>query len=1213
MKRKFLALLVLLTMLVSATFFTTSVAFADTTSYTVKFMLDETTVYKTDTVEENKFITVPETPTKDDSVFNFWKLEDGTVFKFNKRVTADMVDENDELVLYADWEKLVFTVTFMVDGDVVSVQEVKKGTSAIAPNSVTCPEGKEFVRWDTNTEVITEDLTVSAVLRDIYYTVNVFADDEFVTSSKVKYGEDATFLNSLTLPEKEHYTIEGFIGETEKIVKNGNVYVNYVPVNYTVNYVANDAPFDEPVAVPYGEVTPMPLTTPEKAGHIFAGWFLNDEFYNFNTTISGDITLTAKFIPIEKPKYIVTFYDHNGEQYGGVQTITEGGSAITPGHPYREGYKFVGWNTDFSVVTENLDVYPMYSVNTYTVTVTDYTGVIAEIDVLYGESITFDSSLVNEQAGYEFIGFDGSFRNVTKDTVINAKYRAITYTVKFYNDNFRAVGGTQYVKMGESAKAPNVSKEGYVFVGWKNMDTDAMNDFDSISGDSNYVAIYEAITFTVTFIENGAILHTATVDYGKYAPFYNYLKDGYIFSGWFTDENLQIPFDFSTVVYKDITLYANWTENTALQSFSVIFYVDDKVYSEQVIPYNGKIVMPSNPEKLGYTFKGWDVDVRGFYFAGESISFTNENYVITAEFDAITYKVTYVYGRSLSGGDTPYKTTLYLHYGETPVFDGNVEKDGYTFIGWDKTVETVTKDVVITALYKINQYTVTFVDNDGNVIATQSVDYKSCAQILPTPKKEGHTFSHWINTTDYNRDFTFDYEVKYDVTIKAYFTINSYKLTYYIDGAKHKEITMTYDQVINPLTPPSYNPDMRLWLGWSEIPERMPARNVDIHGTTYEYKYYNLTLYIDGEVYREYSIREGKNTPNIYTPSNLPEYIIFKSWGEIPSVMPSEDVRIDAEIQKLGYYKLNFYLEGELFKVETVLEGKSIYNSNQYKDEIEAMFDETKIFNGWNFPENKMPAYDLRIDANITYKAYYNLNYYLNGVLYKSFTLLDGTKLEDTEYDLGTPTLPEYHIFQGWTKLPYNMPKEDLKIYGTSRELLEYTVTFKIGTEVYKEIKVREYSEIPLPEFPELDGTKWVTGWKAVPSTMPSYDIQIGAELIYLNDIVLEHREGYIDGVPVYYLDVKITGVVDFVAIKIMIDTKYPSEAILDDNYASYNPENHMLVYASGEVITEDTVIATFVGGTRLNWNTLGTFEIYTINDAGEIVKTVCYSNGNKH
>lgn len=1206
MKRKLFCLLLLVTLLLSAGLFGTSTAYADGATYEVNFMLDEDTVYQTVSVEENGYLTVPETPVKNGSVFLCWQTQNGDKFSFRTRVTED-------LNLYASWQSHTefFTVTFVVDGEVVSVQEVEKGASAIEPSSVICPDGKVFLRWDKSTEAVTENLIVNAELGDVYYTVRVYADNELISAGRVKHGEDATFINNIVPPEKEHYQINGYIGETERIVKDGNVYVDYQPVSYQVSYMIDSQNYFSAQAS-YGDVAPMPVSFPVKEGYLFAGWYLDDTLYNFNTSVSGDITLTARFTAIEKPKYTVTFYDYNGNQYGGVQVVEEGQSAIRPGHPIRVGYEFVGWNESFDCVTKDLEIYPRYSANSYDVTVKDYLGVIATFEVSYGQSITVDTTLVRDKEGYEFIGFDESLKNITRDMEINAKYRAKTFVVKFYSDNLQAIGGVQSVEYGKSAKPPKAEKDGYNFIGWKNMDSAVMNDYDVITAHSNFVAVYEKVKYTVTYVENGIPVHVAEVEHGKRASMHSYVKDGYVFGGWFVDESLEIAYNFNNELNANLTLYAKWTE-CVVETFNVTFYVDGEIYNQQIIAYNGELIMPTYPEKVGYTFRGWDVEGFGFYHAHETISFFNEDMVINAEFDKITCFVKFIWGGNNSG--IKYGETIGVEYGQDVVFPPyELNEEGYIFVRWDKDITSVTSDMTVNAIYKKEVYTVTFIDEDENELSVQQVEYKDFAEIVGTPKKEGYTFDHWQNLTDW-RAYTFDYEIKKDTVVQAKFKVNTYKLTYYIDGEMYRTFDISYDQVINALTPPSYNTDVKIFLGWSEIPERMPANNVNVYGETYVYQTYNFTLYIDGEIYKNYEVREGKNTPtNLPTPKDLPETIIFKSWGEAPSIMPKNDVRVDAVIEKLSYYKLYYYVEDSIFTVETVLQGKHIYNPSKYEDEVSAMFDETKVFMRWVYDGNDyMPASDLIIHAEIEYKNYYKLSYYINDVLYKSFNLLNGTTIENTEYELGAPTgLPENMEFRGWSRIPDWMPKEDVRVDAYINILEEHVLTYIVDGEVYAQFNVIEGAPLPSVENPVFDNTKWFVEWSNYTDKMPGYNLNLYASLIYLNDIQTESWDGT-DETPKYYYSIKISGIVNFVAVKINVESRYANDVILDERYASYSFDTHILVYASGEVITEETTIATFVGDTRLNYNAFRGIEIYTINDAGEIVKTVCYMNGNKN
>ena len=49
--------------------------------------------------------------------------------------------------------------------------------------------------------------------------------------------------------------------------------------------------------------------------------------------------------------------------------------------------------------------------------------------------------------------------------------------------------------------------------------------------------------------------------------------------------------------------------------------------------------------------------------------------------------------------------------------------EGYTFIGWDKTIKKASENVVIKAIYEINTYTIKFVDINNDLILEQKLTY----------------------------------------------------------------------------------------------------------------------------------------------------------------------------------------------------------------------------------------------------------------------------------------------------------------------------------------------------------------------------------------------------------------------------------------------------------------------------------------------------------
>ena len=70
-------------------------------------------------------------------------------------------------------------------------------------------------------------------------------------------------------------------------------------------------------------------------------------------------------------------------------------------------------------------------------------------------------------------------------------------------------------------------------------------------------------------------------------------------------------------------------------------------------------------------------------------------------------------------------------------------RTGYTFIGWDVDFSNVTSDLIVTALYEINKYTVTFVTYDGSTVKTQIVEHGSSATAPDPPTRAGHVFIGW--------------------------------------------------------------------------------------------------------------------------------------------------------------------------------------------------------------------------------------------------------------------------------------------------------------------------------------------------------------------------------------------------------------------------------------------------------------------------------------
>ena len=117
----------------------------------------------------------------------------------------------------------------------------------------------------------------------------------------------------------------------------------------------------------------------------------------------------------------------------------------------------------------------------------------------------------------------------------------------------------------------------------------------------------DKVTFTITFESNGGTtINSIQVEEGSMASKpTDPKKEGFDFSGWYTDETLNNAFDFSTRISSDLKLYAKWVEKEITITFETFGGTTISPIKQK---YNTKIDAPTNPEKPGFFFLGWFKD-----------------------------------------------------------------------------------------------------------------------------------------------------------------------------------------------------------------------------------------------------------------------------------------------------------------------------------------------------------------------------------------------------------------------------------------------------------------------------------------------------------------------------------------------------------------------------------------------------------------------------
>ena len=320
---------------------------------------------------------------------------------------------------------------------------------------------------------------------------------------------------------------------------------------------------------------------------------------------------------------------------------------------------------------------------------------------------------------------------------------------------------------------PSVYKKGYRVSSWKYLSTgDSFNESSIVSIASNHTltAEWSPIQYKVIFLANGGSGDVPPSFYANYDQKYEIPKSsiektGYEFSGWgLSPDGIPIDNIFNlTDVHEDIYLYAIFTPKTYKVRF-VQNLNGSTIEQEKEIVYDTKIPMFGDLfETKGYTLKYWTTGKDGtgdLYYPNKTFS---------PIYDASDPShISYLFGQWAANS-----YTLYFNSNGGTTFDGIKivfgdqypplplpSREGYTFIGWslsqseediidDNTIVSIPNDHTVEAIWKGNQYTVTF-DPSGGVVNPESktVVFGEKYGSLPTPSKDidsGTIFGSWRN------------------------------------------------------------------------------------------------------------------------------------------------------------------------------------------------------------------------------------------------------------------------------------------------------------------------------------------------------------------------------------------------------------------------------------------------------------------------------------
>ena len=195
---------------------------------------------------------------------------------------------------------------------------------------------------------------------------------------------------------------------------------NGTPVTVTYDYGERGGIYAKQI-VQAGEKAIQP-DVPSRQGYQFTDWYLDDTKYDFNTAVTKDMTLTAKWTA---NSYTITFDTDGGSEVAPI--AQDYGTDITaPAAPTKTGYTFMGWNPALpaTMPAENMTIKAQWRINRYTITFdTDGGSAVAPITQDYGTPITAPADPTRE--GYTFIGWDTEIPTTMPagDMTITAKWK----------------------------------------------------------------------------------------------------------------------------------------------------------------------------------------------------------------------------------------------------------------------------------------------------------------------------------------------------------------------------------------------------------------------------------------------------------------------------------------------------------------------------------------------------------------------------------------------------------------------------------------------------------------------------------------------------------------------------------------------------------------------------------------------------------------------
>jgi uncharacterized repeat protein (TIGR02543 family) len=547
---------------------------------------------------------------------------------------------------------------------------------------------------------------------------------------------------------------------------------------YTLQLCPGNNTADAAHRVLSGEPAPAPAN-PARTGYAFSEWYTDTACttpWHWSTPIMGNTTLHASWTPVP---YSITYALNGGTHAGNPVEYNILTPTITLQPAARTGYTFGGWypSADFSGgtvaainagSTGHVHLYAQWMPDTFDVVFSSSGLTVGRVRVPNGNTVPRPPN--PQRSGYTFGGwckdaggqlawsFDED--RITQTDTLYAKWTANVYSITYAHvEDAQHPNPASYTVEDGAISLNAATRTGGNFSGWWSAATggSAVTAIPASSArDTTLYARWDTLRFNVTFDCNSCtsgnpaqqtVLYDSTASEPASTP----VRDGYAFSGWYTDNGtFAVPWNFSANrVTGNVTLYARWWD-TVPDVYTLIFDAAGGVAApvSRDVALNSKVGDLPTPTRAGYTFTGWNnrANGAGKSYAKDTVYRTTANVTLYAQWDAAQCSVVFI-----SNGSALHQEAV-IH-GSPVTQPADPQRSGYTFGGWhsDKAYrfawnfgeDRITQTDTLYAKWTANVYSITYAhvedaqhSNPASYTADDTITLKPAV-------RQGYSFEGW--------------------------------------------------------------------------------------------------------------------------------------------------------------------------------------------------------------------------------------------------------------------------------------------------------------------------------------------------------------------------------------------------------------------------------------------------------------------------------------